>query len=139
MGYINSIERERGKIIPVKISIHKINRLFFLFIALILNSCHPALQEEAATPEEALVQVRFFYPDFLDDMDLGSLEQAAKNNLEYLNTLTQDQTFKYGPHEYSRDQVIETQKTLLDILKNTQDQKEIKEKIKKDFMLYQAA
>ncbi len=72
-------------------------------------------------------------------MDLTSLEQAAVNNLEYLNRLTPDQTFKYGPHEYNRDQVIETQETLLDILKNTHDQKEIKEKIKKNFILYRAA
>ncbi len=72
-------------------------------------------------------------------MDLASLEQAAGNNLEYLQRVTSDQTFKYGPHEYSRDQVIETQRTLLDILKNTRGQKEIKEKIKKNFKLYRAA
>ncbi|MGD9158975.1 MAG: MltA domain-containing protein [Desulfobacteraceae bacterium] len=118
---------------------HKIKWLSILFFALILNSCHPALQEEAASPEEALVLVRFFYPDFFDDMDLGSLEQAAVKNLEYLNRVAQNQTFKYGPHEYSRDQVIETQKTLLEILEKNKDPKEIKKKIKEDFLLYRAA
>ena len=111
----------------------------FLFLSLILNCCHPALKKEAATPEETLVPVHFIYPDFLDDMDLASLEQAAANNLEYLNRVPQEQTYKYGPNEYTRDQVIETQMSLLDILKKNHDPKEIKEKIKKNFMLYRAA
>lgn len=106
---------------------------------MILNSCQPALQEEAGTPEETLIPVRFFYPDFFDDMDLGSLEQAAENNLEYLNKLAEDQTFKYGPHEYTRDQVIESQRALIQILKNTRGAKEINKKIKKHFLLYRAA
>lgn len=140
IAVINSINIEkRSKAIPVRILKFKINWLFILFFALLLNSCHPALQKEAATPEESLIPVRFFYPDFLDDMDLESLEKAAANNLEYLNRLTPDQIFKYGPHEYRRDQVIESQRALLDILKNTQDQKEIKKKINKNFFLYRAA
>lgn len=112
--------------------------LFFAF-ALILNCCQPALKKEAANPEEALIPINFFYPDFLDDMDFESLEQAAENNLEYLNRLAQDQTFQYGPHEYSRDHVIETQRMLLNILKNAQSSKEIKKTIKKEFLLYRAA
>ncbi|MBN2420464.1 MAG: hypothetical protein JXL81_13830, partial [Deltaproteobacteria bacterium] len=75
----------------------------------------------------------------MDDMDLESLEQAAANNLAYLNRLTQGHTFQYGPHRYSRDQVMESQKALLDILKDTQEQSEIRKKIKKNFMLYRAA
>ena len=103
-----------------------------------LNCCHPALQKTAVTPEEALIPIHYFYPNFLDDMDFESLEQAAENNLEYLSRVTQGQTFQYGPHEYNRDHVIETQRMLLNILKNTQNQKEIKKKIKKEFLLYRA-
>ncbi|MBN2417850.1 MAG: MltA domain-containing protein, partial [Deltaproteobacteria bacterium] len=61
------------------------------------------------------------------------------NNLAYLNRLTQGHTFQYGPHRYSRDQVIKSQKALLDILKDTKGQSEIRKKIKKNFMLYRAA
>ena len=135
----NSIFLERGKIISVTSSKHKINRLFILFLALILNSCHPALQEEASTPEETLIPVHFFYPDFFDDMDLESLELAAANNLDYLNRITPDQIFKYGPHEYTRDHVIESQKILLNILKNSPGPKEIKAKIKRNFIIYRSS
>jgi membrane-bound lytic murein transglycosylase A len=83
--------------------------------------------------------VSFFYPDFLDDMDLESLEKAAANNLEYLDRLTRDYTFRYGKNEYSRDEIIESQRKLLDILKNTGEQKEIKKKIKKNFTVFRAA
>ncbi len=104
-----------------------------------MNGCYPALREEADTPEETLIPVRFFYPDFYEDMDITTLEKAAENNLKYLNSLTPDKTFKYGSSEYTRDQVIDSQNTLLDILKNSKGPKEIKKKIKKQFTLYRAA
>ena len=72
-------------------------------------------------------------------MDIGSFEQAAEYNLEYLNRLKPEYMFKYGPDEFSRDQVIASQKTLLDILKNSKGPKEIGKKIKKQFTLYRAA
>lgn len=136
---INSIVRERGKIIPVAISKYKINRLFILFLVLILNCCHPALKKEATTPEETLIPVNFFYPDFVDDMDLESFGRAAEKNLEYLNRVPPDQVFKYGSREFNRDQIIDSQEALLEILKNSHDPKELKKKIKKNFLVYRAA
>ena len=110
-----------------------------MFFSLILNGCGTSLKEKATTSKETLIPVHYFYPDFFDDMDLGSLEQAVANNLEYLNRLSPEQTFRYGLNQFSRDQVIETQVALLDILKNTQGEREIKKKIKKNFLLYRAA
>ncbi len=51
---------------------------YLLIFTLLINTisflgCYPALKKEAQRPEEALIPVRFFYPDFLDDMDLDSL------------------------------------------------------------------
>ena len=130
------INQERENVISVNIP--KYNLIWLIFIALLFASCRPALKEQAKTPEKALTQIHYFYPDFFDDMDYDSLEKAAANNLKYLKKLKTDHIFKYGSSEYSRDQVIESQKTLLDILKKARDSKDIKKKIKKHFTIYRA-
>lgn len=131
--------RERRQAIPYRISKSLIIYLLLLTLTVIFQGCHPALKYAVTTPEETILPVRFFYPDFFDDMDIISLEQAATNNIEYLTRVPQNRVFKYGPHEYSRDQVIESQKLLLDILKNSSGPKEVNKKIKKHFNIYRAA
>lgn len=134
---IISTDRERGLIITANMLKNRF--IWLIFFVLVINSCRPAIKEEVHTPEKTLFQVHFFYPDFFDDMDIESFEQAAEYNLEYLNRLKPDYMFKYGADEFSRDQVIESQKILLDILKNSRSPKEIGKKIKKQFTLYRAA
>ena len=68
-------------------------RVFLSAIVLLVTSivgCHPPLKKEAQGPEESLRQVRFFLPEFRDDMDRDSLILAVKRNLEYLNRLNPD-------------------------------------------------
>ncbi len=105
---------------------------------MLLSGCYPALKKEAATPFDTLVRVRYFYPDFLDDMELSSLELAASNNLRYLNRLPKDRSFRFGADVYNRDRMIESQNTLLDLIKNTKDPDKLKKEIKKQFNLYRA-
>jgi membrane-bound lytic murein transglycosylase A len=105
---------------------------------MLLCGCYPALKKEAVTPFDTLVRVRYFYPDFLDDMDLSSLDLAATNNLRYLNKLPADRSFRFGPDVYSRDHMIESQNALLELIKNTKDPGKLKNEIKKKFNLYRA-
>jgi len=116
-----------------------LKRLLLASFLLLLGGCYPALQREATRPKEALVQVRFFYPRFEDDMDFRLLTQAIKRNIEYLEKLGPEYRFWYGPHDYTSAHVLESQLAFLDMLKHTKDPREISRKIKRDFLLYRAA
>jgi len=117
---------------------------YLLIFTLLINTisflgCYPALKKKAQRPEEALIPVRFFYPDFLDDMDLDSLAQAINRNLEYLNRLDPEYLFSYGPHQYTCRQVRESQEALLRLIAKGPDAKALNKKIRKDFLIYRAA
>jgi len=88
-----------------------------LFFILFIGGCHPTLRKEVVRPEEALVRVRFFYPEFRDDMDLSSLESAVNHSLTYLSRQSPDRIFEYGKDKYSYRHVIESQKELLSLIR----------------------
>ncbi len=101
--------------------------------------CTPALKKEAQQPEEALRQVRFFSPEFRDDMDRGSLVSALKRNLEYLGRVDPDTVFHYGPHDFSCRQVRESQEAFLALVSRGLDTDQLGREIKKTFSVYRAA
>ncbi len=105
---------------------------------MLIIGCYPALKREAATPYDTLVRVHYFYPDFIDDMDIASFELAISNNLRYLKRLPKERTFRFGEDLYSRDHMIESQDTLIGLIKNTKDPDELRDRIKKQFYLYRA-
>jgi membrane-bound lytic murein transglycosylase A len=125
----------------------KMNRLFYAILYfVILNSvllglscCAPGLRREAESPKEALKQVRFFYPTFRDDLDWASLELGIKRNLEYLYRLSPDTVFDYGPHEFSCQRVIDTQKAFLELIASQPDAATLGKEIRKKFFLYRAS
>ena len=100
--------------------------------------CAPALKKEAQQPEEALRQVRFFSPEFRDDMDRNSLTLAVRRNLEYLDRLGPDTVFHYGPHDFTCRQVRESQEAFLDLLSRGLDADQLSREIKKNFSVYRA-
>ncbi len=102
-------------------------------------ACTPTLKKEASKPEEALVSVRFFPPTFQDDMDLASLRLAINRNLIYLNKISPDTVFQYGPHQFTAKQVLESQKYFLNIITENDDWGLIKKKIRDQFHVYRAA
>ncbi|MFZ7110508.1 MAG: murein transglycosylase A [Desulfatiglandales bacterium] len=117
--------------------------LFFniLVLAVILSllGCHPALRQEVRDPEQALVSVRFFYPKFKDDLDVSSLAGAVRRNLAYLGRLPPDHVFRYGPDQFTCQQVMESQQAFLRILDENPDPRDLNKRIKKDFLVYRAA
>jgi membrane-bound lytic murein transglycosylase A len=101
-------------------------------------SCHPFWKKEAQRPEEALKQVRFFFPKFSDDLDRESLIQGVRRNIEYLDRLAPESVFHYGPHDFSRQQVRETQGAFLDLLSRGLDAEQLSKEIRKQFRVYRA-
>lgn len=103
-----------------------------------LFACHPPLMEEANRPEEALTRVKFFYPTFTDDMDIDSLALAVERNLLYLDRLPEDYLFSYGDATFTRKQVLETQKALVDLLSQGKQSNQLNRDIRRLFWIYKA-
>jgi membrane-bound lytic murein transglycosylase A len=100
--------------------------------------CYPVLKKEAQQPEEALRQVRFLFPAFLDDMDRDSLTLAIRRNLEYLDRINPGTVFHYGPHDFTVQQVREGQEAFLDLLSKGLDTGQLSREIRKKFSVYRA-
>ena len=83
--------------------------------------------------------MRFFYPKFKDDLDISSLAGAVRHNLAYLNRLPPDHVFRYGPDQFTCQQVMESQQAFLRILDENPDPRDLNKRIKKDFLVYRAA
>ena len=114
-------------------------RIFILLSALAFFGCYPSLKKQAQRPEDALVPVCFFSPAFHDDMDIESMALAIRRNTEYLNRLDPDKTFRYGPHEVTCREVLDSQKAFLEIMAENPDPDEFNKKIKERFTIYRAA
>ena len=119
----------------------RVRRYFLILVWLIVAGavgCTPALKKEAQQPEEAVRQVRFFFPEFRDDMDRESLTLAVERNLEYLDRLGPDTVFHYGPHDFTCRQVRESQEAFLDLISRGLDADQLSREIKKNFSVYRA-
>ncbi|MFH1125435.1 MAG: MltA domain-containing protein [Pseudomonadota bacterium] len=101
--------------------------------------CYPALREMPERPEQTLVPVRFFYPKFNDDMDFSSLEEAVRRNLEYLERLKPDHVFYYGPHQYTCEEVVNSQRAFLELISTCPEPRALNKEIRKRFLVYRAA
>jgi len=100
--------------------------------------CYPVLKKEAQRPEEALRQVRFLSHPFRDDLDSESLTLAVRRNLEYLDRLNPETVFHYGPHDFTVQQVRESQEVFLDLLSKGLDAGQLSREIRKKFRVYRA-
>ena len=114
-------------------------RFLLLLTAISLFGCYPALQREAERPEDTLIPVRYFYLTFKDDIHPESLILALKRNLEYLNRLDPDEVFHYGPHQFTCQQVRQSQEYFLTLLQKNLSPDQLNEKIRKYFRVYRAA
>jgi membrane-bound lytic murein transglycosylase A len=120
-------------------SIRKVFLAVVAFFALAnAVGCYPVLKKEAQRPEEALRQVRFFFHTFRDDMDHDSLILAIRRNIEYLDRLNPETVFHYGPHDFTLQQVRESQEAFLDLLSKGLDAGQLSREIRKKFRFYRA-
>jgi len=115
----------------------------FLILVLLLTvastfGCYRSLRKEAQRPEEALREVRFFSPKFHDDMNTDSLMLAVRRNLEYLRSLAPETVFRYGSHEFTCQQVRESQEVFLNLISKGLDEGQLSREIRKRFQVYRA-
>ena len=116
-------------------------KVFLVAVLLTVASvvgCHPLLKKEAQRPEEALKQVRFSPPEFRDDMDRDSLTLAIRRNLEYLDRLPPETVFHYGSHDFTCQQVRESQEAFLNLLSKGLDAEQLSREIRRTFQVYRA-
>ena len=110
-----------------------------IIIFFIIGGCYPFVKKEIKEPANALTKVKYFWPDFHDDLDIHSLSLAIENNFNYLNQLKDDTLFTYGPDEFSAEHVKKSLETFLTIAKQSSDSKEFNLYLRKNFYLYKAA
>lgn len=122
-----------------KAFLYRVTCWVLLSASFTMIGCYPFIKKEALTPGQAMVQVRFFYPLFRDDMDMDSLIQAVKSSLLYLDRIGPDHVFVYGPHNYTCRHVKEGMETLLRIISENPDGKGLNRRIRENFLVYQAA
>jgi len=118
-------------------------RRFFLATVVLLTvamaaGCYPVLKKEAQRPGEALRQVRLFSPEFRDDMDRDSLTLAVGRSVEYLDRLSPETVFHYGPNDFTSRQVRESQEAFLDLLSKGLDPDDLSREIRRKFRIYRA-
>jgi membrane-bound lytic murein transglycosylase A len=119
-----------------------VRKVFLTIVALpivaIAVGCYPVLKKEAQQPEEALRQIRFFSPEFSDDMDPNSLTLAVRRGVEYLDRLRPETVFHYGPDEFTSKQVRESHEAFLDLLSRGLAPDDLSREIRRRFRIYRA-
>lgn len=119
---------------------HKRLLIVIIFIHIMgFWACYPLLEKEVQKAENALIPIKYFLPDFHDDMDLDSLSLAIQRNLEYLHRLDPEYIFIYGPQKFTCRQVLESQEFFLEIISRISDPNELNREIKNNFLVYKAA
>ncbi len=118
---------------------HTYRYLSAAIILLIISGCYPLVKKEVKEPAKALIRIRYFWPEFQDDMDRDSLEEAVERSLEYLNRLGDDKIFTYGPDKFPVEHIHRSLKAFLQISKQNPDIKKFGRELRKKFFLYKAA
>lgn len=118
---------------------HTYRYLSAAIILLIISGCYPLVKKEVKEPAKALIRIRYFWPEFQDDMDRDSLEEAVERSLEYLNRLGDDKIFTYGPDKFPVEHIHSSLRAFLQISKQNPDIKKFGRELRKKFFLYKAA
>jgi len=113
--------------------------MIFAIILLLICSCYPFIKREVKEPAKALKKVRYFWPEFHDDMDIDSLELAIDRSLQYYERLGDDETFSFGPDVFPVSHMKRSMRTFQRIIRQNPDIKRLNRELKKKFVLYKAA
>ena len=113
--------------------------LLVIVTFLIIGGCYPFVKKEVKEPTESLKQVRFFWPEFQDDMDVDSLALAIKSSVQYLNRLNDGTVLPYGPDTFTVAHIRKSLGTFLEIFKQNSDFKKLNKELRKNFFLYKVA
>ena len=101
-------------------------------------SCYKLADIKVRETENSLKQVRYFWPEFSDDIDLPTLIMSANRSLQYLDRLPDEKMFSYGHDKYSVKHLRKSLKTFLLIVQKKQNNKKFNKELRKKFFLYKA-
>lgn len=113
--------------------------LIFAIILLLICSCYPFIKREVKEPAKALKKVRYFWPEFHDDMDIDSLAQAIDRSLQYYDSLDDDANLTFGTDIFPVSHIKRSMRTFQRIIQQNPDIKTLNRELKKQFVLYKAA
>lgn len=112
--------------------------LISFLVPIILFAC-AKLTREVKVPEEPLILLEGKnIPAFEDDLDRESLRIAISRSIEYFRRLPEDHVFEYGEDQYSTGYLIQSMETLLHLLDEAEDMKELTDMIRQRFNVYQS-
>lgn len=114
---------------------------FFALLILILGLIIAAyywLKKEQTRSFRALTLVRINYPIFYDDMNYKGLETAINRNIKYL-LRNPERRFRCGKDVITYRRMIESQKMLLNIVRQKPDIDELNKIIMERFKVYKAS
>jgi membrane-bound lytic murein transglycosylase A len=110
-----------------------------VLILLTIYSCYPFAKKEVREPARAVKKVRYFWPEFKDDMDTDSLALAIERSLQYLDRLEEDALFVYGPDTYSAAHIKRSLRTFSQLIRQNPAVQTLNQQLRKKFLLYKAA
>jgi len=118
----------------------KVHRyLIFVIILLLVCSCYPFIKKGVKEPADALKKVKYFWPEFCDDMDIDSLTIAIDQSLKYYDRLDEDATLTFGPDIFPVSHIKRSMRTFQLLIQQNPDIKALNRELRNQFMLYKSA
>jgi len=117
---------------------HSLRR--FLLAAIVCVSLLPgcaAIRKEPS-PAPALERVRFFLPDFGDDLAYDGLAQSIRQSLVYLEKIPPKRPFRFGRDLYTAAHVIRSLTHFLEFIETRPSPPELKTFIKTHYRIYRS-
>jgi len=113
-------------------------RIFILIIlAAFFCGCLRAVPKSSIKSMESLVQVDPSDMDFADDLDPESLKLAIDRSINFYDKAGRNKVYCIDDREIGAQDLKETLLAFCDILKNSADENDLKEKISEEFNVYQ--
>lgn len=116
--------------------------LRYLSVLIIVSNilgCYPLIKKEIKEPTQSLKTIRYFWPEFQDDMDIDSLALALERSLQYMNRLNPETVFTYGPDTYTVEHIRQSLETFLQIISQDYDIDHFNRELRERFLLYKVA
>jgi membrane-bound lytic murein transglycosylase A len=112
--------------------------LIFGIIPFLVFSCYPFIKREVKEPAKALHRVKYFWPEFLDDMDIDSLVLAIDRSLQYYDRLSEDSIVTFGPDAFPVSRIKQSMRTFQNLIRQNPDIKSLNRELRKQFVLYKS-
>ncbi len=112
--------------------------LTFAIILLFICSCYPFIKREVKEPAKVLKKVRYFWPEFHDDMDIDSLALAIDRSLQYYDRLDEDTILTFGPEAFPVSHIKRSMRTFQHLIRQNPDSKTLNRELRTQFLLYKS-